>query len=252
MQPTPRPAAARPACRHGFTLIELLVTVAILAMLLAIMLPALGGAKESAVRARCMAHLRQCGMALINYATEHANGLPPAVHDPAFAASTFKLDYSGSNWDLRAYVDDYVTDFQAWKCPALGDVATIDSDANTRFASYGTFAYLPGRQTPDYDDGLNHPANLTGAYAPASTPMMQDIYEDSVGSNLRYNHGNGRALSLGGNPSFRAIEGLDGYGANINYFDGHVQWVGGDELVDVGRIVLGLNLRFYSTQLPIR
>jgi prepilin-type N-terminal cleavage/methylation domain-containing protein/prepilin-type processing-associated H-X9-DG protein len=61
---------------RGFTLIELLVVVAIIAVLAAILLPALRNAKKSALRAQCVNNLRQCGVAFYLYAEDNEDYLP--------------------------------------------------------------------------------------------------------------------------------------------------------------------------------
>ena len=62
----------------GFTLIELLVVVAIIALLLSILLPALGRAREIAQRVVCGTSLRGIHMAMVTYASGHQDRFPVA------------------------------------------------------------------------------------------------------------------------------------------------------------------------------
>jgi prepilin-type N-terminal cleavage/methylation domain-containing protein/prepilin-type processing-associated H-X9-DG protein len=66
----------RPVRRGGFTLIELLVVISIISLLVAILLPALAGARTRAVQAACLAQTRQIMMGALMYANDNKSKLP--------------------------------------------------------------------------------------------------------------------------------------------------------------------------------
>lgn len=97
--------------RRAFTLIELLVVVSIIALLIAILLPALGAAQESARSINCLANTRSFAQAATNYAADYKDQLPGCNgrqgSTPFPAWATRLLDYTS---------DAYAT----YRCPSRG------------------------------------------------------------------------------------------------------------------------------------
>src|SRR5215212_5608698 len=72
--------ATRRSRPHGFSLVELLVVIGIIGLLIAILLPALSGARENARRVKCLATLRGISQAGELHVLNHNGYLPPAGH----------------------------------------------------------------------------------------------------------------------------------------------------------------------------
>src|SRR5947207_1720108 len=87
------PLSPRGNSRSGFTLVELLVVIGIIAVLIALLLPALGRAHQQAYSTQCQSNMRACGQIFMLYATENKGFLPMCVLDsiaklPSFNIST--------------------------------------------------------------------------------------------------------------------------------------------------------------------
>src|SRR4051794_35375381 len=80
---------------RGFTLIELLVVVAIIALLIAILLPSLGAAREKAQRVKCSANLRSLALMQVVYGAQF-NNVVPRSSDGSLAHPFWPLLYAKS------------------------------------------------------------------------------------------------------------------------------------------------------------
>ena len=81
--------------KRAFTLIELLVVIVIIAMLAALLLPALFKARASAKRAVCASNVRQIGFAIILYTGDHGDTLDYFTNDIYYAYKDCLLPYLG-------------------------------------------------------------------------------------------------------------------------------------------------------------
>lgn len=109
---------------RAFSVLELLVTIAVIAILLAVSLPALGHVRRVAQRVACEANIRSCSQALTCYARDHDDSLPMFAERrllDAFTNGGYTLSYFYQSIHWPMVVRDYLTDRpldEAQLCPS--------------------------------------------------------------------------------------------------------------------------------------
>ncbi len=194
-------AGCRPK-RSAFTLIELLVVIALIAILISMLLPALGKGKLKAQGLQCMNGHRQLALAWRMYADDNNESLLYASEDPWNADSyagawvTGTLDFNGnnpSNWDpnqdiMKSPMWPYCGKGLAiWKCPADKSTVVVNGETKPRVRSMSMNVFLGGWGGTD-----GHWGSIFSDYliytkfsqlvqpGPAKVFVFLDMREDSI------------------------------------------------------------------------
>ena len=136
---------------RGFSLIELMVVIAIVAMLVALLLPALQKSREAAQRAKCLSQLRQHGIATANYRLNNRQRFPMLYNNVTDSGGTQTRPYTAM---LAEYLGTYT----------MTDNGRIYSGFDTAKSGYHIFycPTVPLYTRDDYQYPLRYQASLRG------------------------------------------------------------------------------------------
>jgi prepilin-type N-terminal cleavage/methylation domain-containing protein len=174
--------------RRSFTLIEMLVVIAIIVILAAILIPAVGAAQARALEADCASNLRQLGAALHNYAVSNRGLFPGGATTrlpvaPVNTSPPPHTNFISSNqvW-LLAAMDDYVpSNSPVWFCKRhlKAEGLQLESEQAAGRISYLFWAFYHGYE--DWLAGAPNWASWKSVYVPIgpTTAWVPVLYTNS-------------------------------------------------------------------------
>ncbi len=199
--------------KKAFTLIELLVVIAIIAILAAMLMPALARAREEARRAKCRSNIHNIGLGFQMWINAHKDQWPYA-YDPSLDANSYCNAFG------RIYGAGYVEDGDIYQCPSmpkrliLEDLCWPEDDFESGDWPHilnSDYGYDNGRIDKNSPSGrgvasdlARHVASLDAAPLVDSTHPLED-----------FNHN---------------------LGVNLLYFDNSIDWVGVTEYAPVNAL----------------
>lgn len=220
--------SARTVRRHGFSLVELLVTIAVIALLAAVLLSALSQGKENARSVICKSNLRQIGIALINFTDENEHFPADSYWDPSISP------FITYGWPAHL-LPEASSNTTVFRCPSTS--SEFNWPTNRSPKGY-PFPFNIDKGVTRFSYGYNHWAVASGGGyglggAPGSEvrsmkvlrPADMIAFGDSDGDGFWDGDISFHRVAMVGGPQPLAPPGTRHKGgANIVFCDGHVEW----------------------------
>ena len=165
--------------RQAFTLIELLVVIAIIAILAALLLPALSKAKAKAMGISCLNDLKELTLAAHMYAGDFQDSIPPNIpnSDAAWVGGNVSTtDITNEAPIMASLLWPYNKSEAIYRCPA--DNATINKTAFPRARSYSMNCMTGNNGTTDLGDHTGIQENLKFASIRNPDPTVASLFVD--------------------------------------------------------------------------
>jgi prepilin-type N-terminal cleavage/methylation domain-containing protein len=167
----------------GFTLVELLVVIAIIGILVALLLPAVQAARESARRSQCLNNLKQMGIAAQNYASAH-KGLPMGYgRTPEHVTKPVSFVKEGVWSNLLRYMEESATyDIIEFRYFTTGKAFNQDPARDVLIHAYICPSFpdpkvMPSPQPQDYMIGaMCTYSGISGAILDTNTPTVPSAF----------------------------------------------------------------------------